>query len=144
MLHPFIKRDPQNSDEEEHIENLFNALCSCLMSDETRRAFVDAEGVELMVLMLKARRFARAGALKALDFALTRSQAACEHFVETLGLKPSCAISMGRTKVVIQPFISTFSESVLSNRASCSICSMILERQWMSLIWSSGAAGKSL
>ena len=101
MLHPFIKRDPQNSDEEEHIENLFNALCSCLMSDETRRAFVDAEGVELMVLMLKARRFARAGALKALDFALTRSQAACEHFVETLGLKPFCAMFMGRTKVAV-------------------------------------------
>ena len=103
VLHPFIKRDPQNSDEEEHIENLFNALCSCLMSDETRRAFVEAEGVELMVLMLKARRFARAGALKALDFALTRSPAACEHFVETLGLKPFCAMFMGRTKVKLLP-----------------------------------------
>ena len=99
VLHPFIKRDPQNSDEEEHIENLFNALCSCLMSDETRRAFVEAEGVELMVLMLKARRFARAGALKALDFALTRSPAACDHFVDALGLKPFSAIFMGRIKV---------------------------------------------
>ncbi len=99
VLHPHIKRDPQNSDEEEHIENLFNALCSCLMSEETRKNFVDSEGVELMVLMLKARRFARAGALKALDFALTRCPAAAEHFVDSFGLKPFSAIFMRRIKV---------------------------------------------
>ena len=48
------------------MENLFDALCCTLMSAENRRLFVEAEGVELMVLILRQRRPVRASALKAL------------------------------------------------------------------------------
>lgn len=57
------------------------------------------QGVELMILILKQKRAARLGALKTLDYALTRCPAACERFVDTLGLKTLFAIFMGRTKV---------------------------------------------
>ena len=34
VLHSFIKRDARYSNKDDVIENLSNALCSCLMSDE--------------------------------------------------------------------------------------------------------------
>ena len=60
---------------------------------------MEAEGIELMLLILKARRAARMGALKALDFAVTRCPAACERFVEIYGLKTIFALFMGKSKV---------------------------------------------
>ena len=52
-----------------------------------------------MILILKAKRFASSGALKTLDFALTRCPLAAERFVDVLGLKTLFAIFMGRTKI---------------------------------------------
>ncbi len=66
VIAPYKNRNPSSDDETEHLENLFNALCCTLMSPATRNIFVEAEGVELMVLILKQKRAARAGALKAL------------------------------------------------------------------------------
>lgn len=62
-----------------------------------------AAGVELMLLILKQKRVARAGALKALDFAITRSPANCERFVDQFGLKTIFAIFMGKAKVHSHP-----------------------------------------
>ena len=56
-------------------------------------------GIELMLLILKQKRVARAGALKALDFATTRSPANCERFVDQFGLKTIFATFMGKGKV---------------------------------------------
>ncbi|KAI8465924.1 MAG: Catenin-beta-like protein [Monoraphidium minutum] len=70
-ISPYKGRDPQDAEEGEYLENLFDALCSCLMLPENRTAFVAAEGVELMFLLLKAKRASRYGAVKALDFACT-------------------------------------------------------------------------
>jgi len=47
-------------------DNSFNALCSTLMAIKNRQIFVEAEGVELMVLILKQKKPVRFGALKAL------------------------------------------------------------------------------
>lgn len=52
-----------------------------------------------MLLILKQKRLARAGALKALDFATTRSAANCERFVEQYGLRTISAMFMGKCKV---------------------------------------------
>ena len=54
-----------------------------------------------MLLILKQKRLARAGALKALDFATTRAQANCERFVDQYGLKTIFAMFMGKCKVEI-------------------------------------------
>ena len=56
-------------------------------------------GTELMLLILKARRVARAGALKALNFATTKSQANCDRFIEQQGLRTIFAMFMGKIKV---------------------------------------------
>lgn len=41
---PYKNRDPNSIDEEECLENLFNSLCACLMSSDTRDLFLKAEG----------------------------------------------------------------------------------------------------
>lgn len=40
-------------DETEFMENLFDALCSALSEAPIKRLFLDAEGPDLMVLMMK-------------------------------------------------------------------------------------------
>ncbi|KAK9834002.1 hypothetical protein WJX81_002145 [Elliptochloris bilobata] len=99
VIAPYKNRNPGSDDEAEYVENLFNALCCTLMSPAMRSVFVEAEGVELMVLILKQKRVARAGALKALDFAMTRTPAACERFVDHLGLRTLFSMFMGKSKV---------------------------------------------
>ncbi|BDA41413.1 beta-catenin-like protein 1 [Coccomyxa sp. Obi] len=96
---PYKNKLPSSDDETEYVENLFNALCATLMTPKNRQVFVDAEGVELMVLILKQKKAVRASALKALDFACTRCPAACERFVDVLGLKTLFSIFMGKSKV---------------------------------------------
>ena len=42
-----------DSDETEFMENIFDALCSSLNEPEIKKLFLDAEGIDLMVLMMK-------------------------------------------------------------------------------------------
>lgn len=67
-----VHRDPGTELEEEFVDNLFDVVCAALVDDRNKPQFVDSEGVELMLLMLKNKRYARAGALKTLDFACTQ------------------------------------------------------------------------
>ena len=78
------------------MENCFDSLCSALMPPENKERFVKAEGVELMIIICKQKRVAYSSAVKALDFALTRCPAACERFVDVLGLKTLFAAFMGK------------------------------------------------
>lgn len=59
---------------------------------------LQAEGLELMQLILKEKRVARAGALRVVDFATTRNPPACERWVDLTGLKQLFAIFMGKSK----------------------------------------------
>ncbi len=69
---PTQARDPNSELEQELLDNAFDLLCSALMLPANQDAFVRAEGVELMVLILGQPRAARLGAIKAMDFATTR------------------------------------------------------------------------
>ena len=62
---------------------------------------MQAEGLELMQLILKEKRVARLGSLKVLDFATTRCPPACERWVDLTGLKQLFAIYMGKSKVCL-------------------------------------------
>ena len=42
-----------DDEETEFSENVVDALCSALLVDENRPRFVEAEGVELMVILLR-------------------------------------------------------------------------------------------
>ena len=61
---------------------LWLALCG-----GTESLFLRAEGIELMVLTLKERKYASRGALRCLDAALASNGANCERFVDIRGLK---------------------------------------------------------
>ncbi|KAL9092533.1 MAG: hypothetical protein Q9165_004337 [Trypethelium subeluteriae] len=100
LLAPYRRQDPQkDSDEEEYVSNLFDALTCLLDSPLAKPLFLDAEGIELLLIMLRdAPRFARSRALRLLDHALGGAAAAatpvCERLVEAAGLKTVFAVFM--------------------------------------------------
>jgi beta-catenin-like protein 1 len=60
----FKRRDPDSADERELMENLFDCLCACLIHPINRQRFLDGEGLQLMILMLRERKLSRYSALK--------------------------------------------------------------------------------
>ncbi|KAH9853480.1 DUF1716-domain-containing protein [Lenzites betulinus] len=97
ILSRYRKRDPVDPDETEFMENVFDVLCSALGEPEVKQQFLDSEGVDLMVLMLKDKMQARSRAIKVLDYAMSgpAGTAACETFVDALGLKTLFSTFMG-------------------------------------------------
>lgn len=95
---PYRTKDAEDGDEAEYVESLFAALCAVLIEPQARGDFVAAEGVELMVIMLRAKRACRVAALRALDFATTNCRPAAERFVERGGLGPLFTAFMGKVK----------------------------------------------
>ncbi|KAK1057287.1 hypothetical protein LTR74_014273 [Friedmanniomyces endolithicus] len=90
LLAAYRKRDPvRDSTEEEYAENLFDALTCIVDEADGKSKFVDAEGVELALIMLKEGSFSKLRALRLLDHACgSRSgQAVCEKLVDAAGLK---------------------------------------------------------
>ena len=90
ILSTYRKKDPEkDSDEEECAENIFDCLV-CLM-DEPRgkEKFVEAEGVELCLIMLREGRMSKPRALRVLNHAMAGSAggAVCEQVVEAAGLR---------------------------------------------------------
>eukprot|EP00894_Picocystis_sp_ML_P000598 jgi/Pico_ML_1/51115/g2200.t1 len=83
----YRNKEPENEDEAEMLENLFDALCSSLLTQENKAEFLKAEGIELMIILFKAKTKVHGGALKVLDYALTNNGDAVERFVERLGLR---------------------------------------------------------
>lgn len=92
----YKSKDPKNPDEAEMLENLFDSLCCLLMPLENKERFVKAEGVELMIIIMKQKKSAYGSAIRALDFAMTKYPPACERFVDVLGLKTAFAAFMGK------------------------------------------------
>lgn len=90
LLSPYRKRDPQNSgEEEEFFENVFDAI-TCLVSESVgKEKFVEAEGVELALIMLREAKKAKPRALRLLDHSCSGigGALACERLVEMQGLK---------------------------------------------------------
>eukprot|EP00007_Cunea_sp_BSH-02190019_P005902 CAMPEP_0174244314 /NCGR_PEP_ID=MMETSP0417-20130205/34848_1 /TAXON_ID=242541 /ORGANISM="Mayorella sp, Strain BSH-02190019" /LENGTH=694 /DNA_ID=CAMNT_0015323983 /DNA_START=30 /DNA_END=2110 /DNA_ORIENTATION=- len=83
----YRKEDPQALDEEEYIENVFDCICYCLQTPANCEIFQVNEGIQLMLLFVKRRKFTRKCALKVLSFALRLSAKNCVAFVEVQGLK---------------------------------------------------------
>lgn len=85
----YKKRDPSSSNEIEMMENLFDSLCSALMFTPNRDRFLKGEGLQLMILMLKGKKYSRMSALKVLDHALCNKEGRdnCVKFVDVYGLR---------------------------------------------------------
>ncbi|TFY68686.1 hypothetical protein EVJ58_g846 [Rhodofomes roseus] len=100
VLSQYRKRDPVDADETEFMDNVFNTLCSALAEPEIKKLFLDSEGVDLMVLLMKEKMQAKSRSIKVLDYAMSGSAgtATCEVFVEALGLKTLFSAFMGKAQ----------------------------------------------
>ncbi|WFD22352.1 hypothetical protein MEQU1_001022 [Malassezia equina] len=96
VLARYRHADPHDAEEAEFLENTVDALCASLDVPDNRAQLLESEGLELMILLLRAKRQARSGALKVLDHALSDAQggAACGRFVEAFGLRALCPVLM--------------------------------------------------
>ncbi|OIT02195.1 PREDICTED: beta-catenin-like protein 1 [Nicotiana attenuata] len=92
----YKSKDPKSPDEEEMVENLFDALCCLLMPLENKERFVKSEGVELMIIIMNQKKMCYGSAIRALDFAMTNYPPACERFVDVMGLKTAFPAFMGK------------------------------------------------
>lgn len=98
VLSQYRRRDPADADETEFMENVFDSLCSALGEPENKKLFLDSEGVDLMVIMLKEKKQSRSRSIKVLDYAMSgpAGTQCCEVFVEALGLKSLFSTFMGK------------------------------------------------
>lgn len=90
ILAAYRKRDPiKGSEEEEFVENVFDSLTCVVDEPEGKQKFVEAEGVELCLIMIKEGKMSKSRALRLLDHALGGQSGAevCEKLVEAAGLK---------------------------------------------------------
>ncbi|XP_069508488.1 beta-catenin-like protein 1 [Ambystoma mexicanum] len=89
QLSVFKRHNPSTAEEQEMMENLFDALCSCLMLSSNRERFLKGEGLQLMNLMLREKKMSRSSALKVLDHAMIGPEGTdnCHKFVDILGLR---------------------------------------------------------
>lgn len=92
LLSPYRKRDPKKgTEEEEYVENIFDSLTCCVDDTEGKAEFLEAEGIELCLIMLREGRMSRPRALRLLDHALGGPDGGpcCDRLVEAAGLKPT-------------------------------------------------------
>ena len=97
LLSAYRKRDPaKGSEEEEYVENVFDCITCCVDEADGRQRLLDAEGIELCVIMLKEGKMSRPRALRVLDHALGGIHGApcCEKLVEATGLKAIFSLLM--------------------------------------------------
>jgi beta-catenin-like protein 1 len=101
LLAPYRSGDPErDSDEEEFVENLFDCLVCLVEAAVPSEQFIDAEGVELALIMLKDGKLSKGRALKVLDHAMGGAGAVsvCDKVVEAAGLKTIFGLLMKSKK----------------------------------------------
>ena len=93
----YRKRDPEKGGPEgEYMLNLFEALTCLVDEPEGKAKFVEAEGVELCLIMLKEGKQSKGPSLRLLDHAVGGSSASevCLKLVQAGGLKPTFTLFM--------------------------------------------------
>ncbi|KAI1098768.1 DUF1716-domain-containing protein [Jackrogersella minutella] len=98
----YRKRDPvRGGEEEEYMENLFETLTCLVDEPEGKTKFVEAEGVELCLIMLKEGKMSKGAALRLIDHAVGGSGTAgtevCRKIVEAGGLKNTFTLFMKKS-----------------------------------------------
>lgn len=100
LVAPYRKRDPgKGREEEEYVENLFEALTSMVDEPEGKAKFVEAEGVELCLIMLKEGKLSKNASLRLLDHAAggTAGLEVCQKIVEAGGIKTVFTLFMKKS-----------------------------------------------
>eukprot|EP00039_Didymoeca_costata_P001320 m.51552 g.51552 ORF g.51552 m.51552 type:complete len:557 (-) comp10739_c0_seq2:92-1762(-) len=89
VLAVYKKRDPGETEEHEMMENIFDILCSSLLLKSNGELFIKAEGLELMIIMMREKKISLHGAIKVLNHALSKKVNAEMYtvFIDRFGLK---------------------------------------------------------
>ncbi|EPQ61771.1 BgtA-21376 [Blumeria graminis f. sp. tritici] len=118
LLATYRKRDPaKGTEEEEFMENLFDALVCVVDEVDGKSHFVKAEGVELCLIMITEGKMSKTRAIRLLDHALggTNEVEVSERLVEAAGLKVIFGKFMKKhDSAVTEHFLGIFS-SLLRN-----------------------------
>lgn len=118
LLAVYRKHDPEHdSDEEEYMENLFDCL-TCLVEEASgKEKLVEAEGVELMQIMLREGKTSKKRALRVLNHALSGNGAGvcCEKFVEVALLRTVFAMFMKKVRLLFRSLRKIFKRKKTTN-----------------------------
>ncbi|KAJ3778827.1 Catenin-beta-like protein [Lentinula raphanica] len=98
VVSQYRRRNPVDADELEFMENVFDSLCSAMNEPTNKALFVEAEGPDLMVLLMKEKMDSRSRSIKTLDYAMSgpAGTATCQAFVDASGLKTLFSALMGK------------------------------------------------
>jgi beta-catenin-like protein 1 len=106
IVSSYRRRDPlKGSDEEEFVENVFDCLTCVVQETDGKHMFVEAEGVELCLIMLREGKMSKTRALRLLDHAVggPYGTEVCERLVEAAGLKTVFSMFMKKvSKLVVE------------------------------------------
>ncbi|TKY84863.1 hypothetical protein EX895_005943 [Sporisorium graminicola] len=97
VLARYRRTAPSGAEEQEFVENIFDSLCSSLSDASNKARFLEGEGIELMVLLMKEKKsFGRTRAVKVLDHACSgpSGSAVCHRIVDAQALSPLFSIFM--------------------------------------------------
>ncbi|ORY14185.1 Catenin-beta-like protein [Clohesyomyces aquaticus] len=131
-LSAYLRHDPEkDSDEEEYMENLFNCTTSLADEPEGKEKFLEAEGVELCLFMLKSGRICKTRALKVLDHACGYAEGPPAEETKTNGASPN-----GKGKGKQEP------DQPSTNRAAA-VCEMVVEKGGLKPLFSTFKATKN-
>ncbi|KAJ1983177.1 hypothetical protein H4R34_001422, partial [Dimargaris verticillata] len=129
QLAKYRRQDPATDEELEYMENLFDTLCSVLTEPELKLLFLQSEGVELMVIMLRERRVSRSRALKVLNYAVSSNQPISRMIVDRLleasGLVPVLNVLMKKGLGKFKKAYKTFSESEEEEHTVCIVAALL-------------------
>lgn len=87
QLAPYRRDDPEKgSEEEEYFENVFNCLTSLVDESDGKLKFLEAEGVELCLLMVRDGKSSKSRALKVIDHACGYAESPPPDHTQTNGV----------------------------------------------------------
>ncbi|KAK1526256.1 uncharacterized protein CCOS01_08674 [Colletotrichum costaricense] len=111
LVSAYRKRDPEKGgEEEEYMENLFNALVCIVDEPEGKAKFLEAEGVELCLIMLKEAKMSKQPAMRLLVHSVDEDMSGqlCRKLVDAGGLKVLFSIFKKTSKTQRQMTESLF------------------------------------
>lgn len=97
VLSSYRKTDPPSMEEEELVENIINVLCVVVVQPDNRPLFFDAEGLELMRILIKSKKYCRKGALKLTNYVLMNDVKTCIRWLDIGGLGTTFTAFMKRS-----------------------------------------------
>ncbi|PSN71646.1 DUF1716-domain-containing protein [Corynespora cassiicola Philippines] len=121
-LAPYRRSDPEkDGEEEEYMENLFNCLTSAVDEPAGKLKFLDAEGVELCMLMVRDGKTSKGRALKVLDHACGYAESPSPEDAATNG-----TTTKGKGKEPVEPPTNT----------AAAVCDRVVESRGLKPLFS--------